>query len=62
MAKQRKHRFVVGYKKDNDCIAFGKDHDYFKGAIPLTSLQAKRKVKPTMCAGMVIFELVELKG
>ena len=61
MAKQRTHRFLVGYKKDG-AVVFGKyKNDCFTSAIPLTLFQAKREVKRMMQADGVIFKLVEVK-
>lgn len=67
---KRKHRFVVGYQGDRECV-YGADH--FKSTAPhgnyelgrhvdlMTEWQAARALREMPCDGAVIYELVPVK-
>ncbi len=57
MAKaKRKHRFMIGYPADVNCI-YGKNG----WANPMTKSQALRYQKDMFCEGAIIYELVEIE-
>ncbi len=58
----RKHNYVVGYKKDENCIYGNPKLDY-RYTNPLTLYQAKQLSKKIRCCSekSVIYKLVEVK-